>query len=145
MDALYCSVVTFANIAAYVPIKYARENNRRFDALILITAAAMSVLFHMSPVVAPELSEGLLWADRVAAIVAAVHFFYFFGAKCPYDLQRAFHATKVMATLGLVSMFLSEVVLGGTPSFSWCVLHTIWHICAFLTARRLQAFIYRAK
>ena len=145
MEVLYCLVVAVANVAARVPIEYAQDHGKRADAVVLSVAALMSALYHLSPVVAPALSGRLLWADRVAAIFATVHFLYFFGGKCPYDVQRAFHATKVMGGLGLLALFLSDVVLGGEPSFVWCVLHAAWHVCAFLVARRLQGFIYRAK
>lgn len=145
MEGIYCAIVALTNCAAYEPIIYAQQHGRRVDAIILAVAAICSTFFHVSPVSAPSLHTELLWLDRVAAITAAVHFFYFFGAACPYDFKRALKATGVMAVTGLFALFFSDVLLGGRPSFGWCVFHCIWHVCAFFTAKRLQVFIYRVE
>lgn len=145
MEGVYCLVTALTNTAAYVPYMCAHNNNRRMDGILVMTASIFSFLFHISPIFFPFYSTELLWMDRVAAVVTAVHFLYHFAAVCPHDMHRAFAHTYVVTGIGLLCLFLSDVILAMRPSFMWCILHSMWHICAFLTVRKLQFFIYRAQ
>lgn len=144
MENFYHLVVALTNGAAYIPLVFARAHNKRLDSAVVAAAAVCSLFYHASLAVAPQYSAELLWCDRVAAIVAVIHFLYFFAATCPCDIERGFHATRVMGGVGLVSLFISDVLLAKKPTLVWCILHGVWHICAFFTVRKLQNFIYRA-
>lgn len=145
MENFYNGVVTLTNCAAYVPFSFAHAHGKRHDWMMIGAAALCSLLYHGSLAVAPQYSTDLLWADRAAAVATMMHFLYRFASTCPYDAEKGYHATRVMACLGLLCLFIADVLLAMQPTMAWCVLHGVWHICAFFCVRKVQNFIYRAE
>lgn len=142
MDKFYQVVVTLANAVAVLPIVNARQHGQRLDSVILGAAALGSIAYHIAPVLFPKHTQNLLWVDRVTSIMAVVRMVYRFYAVCPRRASEAFKDNYWIIINGLVSLFASEVILKKEPSIAWCILHCIWHVSAFLTARNLQNFIY---
>ena len=142
---IFCVVVTLSNVVALLPINYAYANQRHVDFIALAAAMGASVISHIAPVLFPHLNTELLWFDRVASIAAVLHFIGQFYLICPHEFKRAYSSMSVVVLLGLFSLFASEVIFRGTHSFFWCFFHCVWHGCAFLSARKMQYFIYRVQ
>jgi hypothetical protein len=142
---IFCVIVALSNVAAILPIKYAHVNNKHVDFIALLVTALASVASHLAPAFFPHLNSELLWVDRVASIAAILHFAAQFFLVCPYDFERAYTSMSVVVGIGLVSLFTAEVLFRGSYSFFWCFFHCVWHGCAFLSARKMQYFIYRVQ
>lgn len=141
----FCVVVTLSNVVAWLPINYAYVNQKHVDFIALSVTALASIVSHLAPAFFPHLNSELLWIDRVASIAAVIHFAGQFFLNCPFDAKSAYNSMSVVAGLGLFSLFAAEVIFRGTYSFFWCFFHCLWHGCAFLSARKMQYFIYRVQ
>lgn len=134
-------VVTATNLFGLAAIYESKGNV--LNMIVFTFSCIASVLYHGSkhpfPLWLPEYTIYLLWIDRMAAACAIIRSLYLIITT--QDVLRVlfYHGydAKAITIVGLLGLFISDVILQSELSWPYVISHSIWHICAFLMAANI--------